>query len=144
MGYLGQLYVPSKAMLVAPESYYLSRTGTNIVLQLSGSLHTVFRAGIPSQNSQKNHMKKNPFLCKLIPPAEKLQEALTVLFQEPRFPLVLYILKQYTGLQWEEFRGVQKFLDLRNSPEIIMKLCANELATQTREFRLDLGLPHQA
>ncbi len=95
----------------------------------------------PLTKFSENHMKKNPFLCKLIPPAEKLQEALTVLFQEPRFPLVLYILKQYTGLQWEEFRGVQKFLDLRNSPEIIMKLCANELATQTREFRLDLDCP---
>lgn len=89
-----------------------------------------------------NYLKKDSFLRRLVPPNEKLQEALTMLFNEPRLPLVLFILKQYNGFEWTEFNDIQKLLDVRNSPGIIMEMCANELAKpRTPALRLDLSCP---
>ncbi len=103
--------------------------------------HALYSVLVSTHKIFRKLYEKNPFLCKLIPPAEKLQEALTMIFKEPRLPLVLCILKQYSGLQWPELRDVQKLLDVKNSPGIIMKLCADELSTQPRDFRLDLDCP---
>lgn len=48
----------------------------------------------------EDHFRTDPFLKTLIPPRDKLQSALTLLFAEPRMPLVAYVFKSYNFFHW--------------------------------------------
>lgn len=91
----------------------------------------------------EEYLKKDAFLRKLIPPPEILQAELTQLFKEPRLPLVLFIVKAYTGFEWEGYNeAVRKILSIEHTTSAVLGICSNELMKR-RAFRLELDLPSE-
>lgn len=86
----------------------------------------------------EEYLRTDNFFAKLIPPAEKLQHALTLLFTEPRMPLVAYVLKSYVFFEWGEY-GVQarQLLDMRTTPSIVLTMCGDELARRRYDPRIN-------
>lgn len=91
----------------------------------------------------EEYLKKDSFMRKLIPPPEMLQAELTRLFTEPRLPLVLFIIKGYTGFEWEEYdEAVRKILSVDQATSAVLDICSNELIKR-RSFRLELDNPNE-
>ena len=82
----------------------------------------------PLTRHTEDYMNADWFLRKLIPPREKLQEALTQLFAEPRLPLILVVINGYGALSSKEHVNKGRtLLDTRRSPSIITQLLTNEV-----------------
>lgn len=87
-------------------------------------------------------MNANWFLRKLIPPREKLQEALAHLFAEPRLPLVFVVIHGYGALNWDEYTSKgQALLDIRRSPSMIAQLLFEELGRVPDDVHWELDTP---
>ncbi len=72
----------------------------------------------------------------LLPPVEKLQSALTMLFAEPRMPLVAYVFKSYSVFEWGDYAiQARNLLDMRSTPSVVLGMCGYELSKHRHDPR---------
>lgn len=84
----------------------------------------------------EEYLRADHFFIKLIPPAAKLQSALTLLFAEPRMPLVAYVFKSYNFFEWGEYSvQARKLLDMRSTPSPVLDMCGKELSRRAKDPR---------